>query len=314
MFSVSVRGSWQRKGLLAALTAAFFMGLTPVFGKIALDTGLPPFAVAAWRTVMAAGIMGAWLARQGRHRFYIHPLGLMGALLAGGLNGLGSLFFYMSLDDLGAALGQLLFSLHPLFLLLWVWLDREPVSRLSLLRVALAVPTVYLLTRPPGVQRISFLAVAMMLTASALYALHVPVNRRVLYEAPAPTVTFYTLLGMSLVVVLAYVLVGPVLVPAAWDQWRALVALAGVTFLSRLMLFAGVKRLGSLQTMLLTLGELGVALGFAHVWLGERLHPWQWWGVVGLLLILVLGYFERPTLSPRSQTGGWLRWLQPPRW
>ncbi len=288
------------------------MGLTPVFGKLALDTGFPPFGVAAWRTMMAAGLMGGWLLLQGRRRFYIHPLGLAGALLAGALNGLGSLFFYLSLRDLGAALGQLLFSLHPLFLLLWVWLDREPISTLSLARVALAVPTVYLLTRPTGVQRISLLAVAMMLLASALYALHVPVNRRVLYEAPAPTVTFYTLVGMSTVVLVAYLLVGPVALPGSWPQWRALLALAGVTFLSRLMLFLGVKRLGSLQTMLLTLGELGVTLFFAHVWLGERLQPLQWWGVAGLLLILVLGYFDRPAAPGPRPAGGWLRWLQPP--
>ncbi len=35
----------------------------------------------------------------------------------------------------------------------------------------------------------------MMLGAAALYALHLPINQRVLYEVPAPTVTLYTLLG-----------------------------------------------------------------------------------------------------------------------
>ena len=307
------RTSWRRQGLGAALGAAFFMGLTPIFGKITLDAGLPPFGVAAFRTTLATVCMGLWLARQRRRAFYIHPIGLAGALLAGALNGLGSLFFYLSLRPLGAALGQLLFSLHPLFLLLWVWLDREPISTLSLLRVALAVPTVYLLTQPSGGGHINWLAVGFMLLASALYALHVPINRRVLFEAPAPTVTFYTLTGMSVVVVLAYAVFGPLAWPVSWVQWRPLLALALATFLSRLTLFMGVKRLGSLQTMLLTVGELGVTLLFAHWWLGEQLNPLQWWGVAGLGLILLLGYFDRPAPSQPRPRGGWLRWLQPPR-
>lgn len=292
--------------------AAFFMGLTPIFGKLTLDAGLPPFGVAAFRTTLATVCMGLWLAGQRRRAFYIHPLGLIGALLAGALNGLGSLFFYLSLRSLGAALGQLLFSLHPLFLLLWVWLDREPISFLSLIRVALAIPTVYLLTQPSGKGSIPWLAVGFMLLASALYALHVPINRRVLFEAPAPTVTFYTLTGMSVVVILAYLIFGPLTWPERWTQWQPLLALALVTFLSRLTLFMGVKRLGSLQTMLLTLGELGVTLLFAHWWLGEQLNSMQWWGVGGLGLTLVLGYFDRPASSPSSSRGGWLRWLQPP--
>ncbi len=288
------------------------MGLTPIFGKLALDAGLPPFGVAALRTTLATGFMGLWLRASRRGSFYIHPIGLAGALLAGALNGLGSLFFYLSLRPLGAALGQLLFSLHPLFLLLWVWLDREPISILSLVRVALALPTVYLLTQPSGNGQGNWVAVGFMLLASALYALHVPINRRVLYEAPAPTVTFYTLTGMSAVVLLAYVFLGPLQWPATWSQWRPLLSLSLVTFLSRLTLFMGVKRLGSLQTMLLTIGELGVTLFFAHWWLGERLDPLQWWGVVGLGIILVLGYFDRPAAPHRPTGGGWLRWLQPP--
>ena len=48
-----------------------------------------------------------------------------------------------------------------------------------------------------------------MLGAAALYALHLPINQRVLYEVPAPTVTLYTLLAMSAVVVPAYLVFDP---------------------------------------------------------------------------------------------------------
>ncbi len=299
-------------GMAAALAAAFFMGLNPVLGKMALAAGLPAFGVAALRTVLAALLMGLWLRFWRPGGFYIHPIGLVGALLAGALNGLGSLFFFLSLKPLGAALGQLLFSLHPVFLILWVWLDREPISRLSLLRVALAIPTVVLLTRPTGTQQVALGPAALMLLASALYALHVPINRRVLYEAPAPTVTFYTLLSMSGVVVLAYLVLGPRALPTTWTQWKPLVALGLSTFLSRLTLFMGVKRLGSLQTMLVSLAEIGVSVLFAHLWLGETLTPTQFAGLGLLVLIVVLGHFDRPTAPRSRRPGGWLQWLQPP--
>ncbi len=303
------RLSRGRQGFLSALAAAFFMGLTPIFGKLALDAGLSPLAVAGLRTLMAALLMAlVLLVLRGPRGFYLHSLGLVGAMLAGALNGFGSLFFYLSLRPLGASLGQLLFSLHPVFLLVWVWLDREPVSWLTLMRVVLAVPTVYLLTQPAVGRGVQWWAVAAMLFASAMYALHVPVNRRILFEAPSPTVTFYTLVSMALVVLAAWGVFGDVSLPQAEAQWRPLLLLALVTFLSRLALFMGVKRLGSLQTMLVTLAELAVTLFFAHWWLGERLTPTQWWGVFGLAVILLLGHYDRPAPQSRGP-GGWLGWL-----
>ena len=46
----------------------------------------------------------------------------------------------------------------------------------------------------------------MMIGAAVLYAMHLPINQRVLYEVPAPTVALYTLLSMSAVVIPAYLL------------------------------------------------------------------------------------------------------------
>ena len=43
-----------------------------------------------------------------------------------------------------------------------------------------------------------------MLIGSAMYALHLPINQRVLYDVPAPTVTVYTLLAMSFIVIPVY--------------------------------------------------------------------------------------------------------------
>jgi drug/metabolite transporter (DMT)-like permease len=149
-----------------------------------------------------------------------------------------------------------------------------------------------------------------MLIAAALYALHLPINQRVLYDVPAPTVTVYTLLAMSLIVVPAYLIFDGGL-PKGNAPWTPVLALTAVTFCSRLLLFLGVKHIGGMQTALLGLGELIVAIVFSHLLLGESLTSLQWIGTVGLSISLLLVRFEMPPSQP-SHPHGLLSWLQPP--
>ena len=149
-----------------------------------------------------------------------------------------------------------------------------------------------------------------MLIAAALYALHLPINQRVLYDVPAPTVTVYTLLAMSLIVVPAYLIFDRSL-PGENAPWLPVFGLAAVTFFSRLLLFLGVKHIGGMQTALLGLGELLVAIVFSHLLLGESLTMWQWIGAAGLNLSLLLVWFEAPPSNP-APAPGLLGWLQPP--
>ncbi len=131
-----------------------------------------------------------------RSFLYIFPIGLAGCVLAGVINGVGSLFYYLALDRLSASLGQLLYSLYPFFVAIWLILDHQPPSWLTMLRLSIATAAVLLLTNVPGTH-VDPVGVVMMLVAAILYALHLPINQRVLYEVPAPTVTLYTLLSMS---------------------------------------------------------------------------------------------------------------------
>ena len=82
--------------------------MAPVFGKLAITQGFSPFAVVALRTGFAAGIMLIVMLLFYRQYLYIFPVGLVGCILAGAINGLGSLFYYLALERLDASLGQLL--------------------------------------------------------------------------------------------------------------------------------------------------------------------------------------------------------------
>jgi drug/metabolite transporter (DMT)-like permease len=298
-----------KKGLLAALASAGFLGLAPVLGKQAILLGLPWASVVAIRTVLAALLLLLLLAFKRRY-FYIYPAGLLGCVLAGLLNGFGSLFYYAALGRIPASLGQLLYSLYPYFLVAWLWIDHQPPTRLTFLRLALLIPAVLLLTHATQVQ-VDIWGVIMMLLAAALYAFHIPINQRVLYDMPAPTVTLYTLLSMSIVVIPAFLLTGDRLPPVLHAAWPAVLGLTLVTFLSRLTLFLGVKHIGGMQTAILGLGELLVTIILSHLWLAERLNGYQWAGACLLLASLALVWLEKP-LPRTAAKEGWLSWLRPP--
>ncbi len=300
------------KGIRAAVLSALFLGMTPIFGKQAILNGLPPLAVVALRTVLAALLLFVLIAAFKRPFLHIYPIGLVGCLLAGAINGIGSLFYYSALGRIDAGIGQLLYSFYPLFVALWLWLDKQPPSKLTLLRLGLAIPAVALLTLG-GTHRLDPLGMGMMLLAAALYALHLPVNQRVLFDVPAPTVTLYTLTAMSAVVVPAFLILGPVRLPTTVSTAWPVLGLTLVTFFSRITLFLGVKHIGGMQTALLGLSELLVTLGLSYVWLHESLSPLQWVGALLLAIILLLSGVDKapPPSRPLPNQGGWLSWLRP---
>jgi drug/metabolite transporter (DMT)-like permease len=264
--------------------------------------------VVALRTGLAAGLLFLLVAVFRRQYLFIFPVGFAGCMMAGIINGFGSIFYYMSLARLPASIGQMLYSLYPIFLMFGMILDRYTFSRLTLFRVLLATVAVVLLSGGTS-GTVDPVGILLMLAGSLLYALHLPINQRVLYEAPAPTVTLYTLLAMSAVVIPAYFLFDPKL-PVAVIPWTPVLGLTLVTFFSRLALFLGVKHLGGMQTALLGLSELLVAITFGHLWLGERLTTLQWLGTAVLVLSLLMVGRDQTHHPPRK--GGWLNWISTP--
>lgn len=306
------------KGISAAILSAIFLGLAPVFGKQAMLLGMSPLAVVAIRTVLAAVLLLCVMLIFYRPFLYIYPAGLLGCLIAGWINGIGSLFYYSAIGRLDASVGQLLYSLYPLFLVVWLSLDNQPPNRLTIFRLFLIVPSLVLLIQVKG-EGVDLIGVAQMLIAAALYALHLPINQRVLRDMPAPTVTLYTLLAMSAVVVPTFLFSGSFSTDTASSVAMAesvkrygfpILGITLVTFFSRVTLFLGVKHLGGMQTAFLGLGETLITILFAHLWLGERLSTLQWVGAVLLLFSLSLVALEKSGQKQPSP-GGFLNWLQP---
>ncbi len=307
-----------RAGLLAGLLTPVFMGMAPIFGKLAIRSGLDPYTLAAIRTAAAAAVLWVVYLIFFRRFIYIFPAGLLGTAAVGAVNGLGSLLYYnglLLLDD--ASLAQLLNMLYVVFVMLLTRIYGGHISRISLLRGALAFLAVYLLTGFDGAGRgaVHWLGVGLMIGSAFTYAYHVVIGQRGMFEMPAPTMALYALTWMAVTVVLGRLLLGRYLMgswaPVVPAGWLFVIGLTAVTALSRVTLFAGVRNLGALQTLLLSAAEIGVTLLAAFLMLGESLALPQWIGVLVLLASVALSRWDsdirdaayRPLLVP-SPLGG----------
>jgi hypothetical protein len=67
-----------------------------------------------------------------------------------------------------------------------------------------------------------------------------------------------------------------------------------------------------MQTALLGLSELLVAILLSHLWLHESLSPPQWLGALALAGSLMLVRYEQAVPRPAMETRGWWSWIRPP--
>lgn len=279
---------WQ-KGLLWALVSPIFLGTMPIFAKLAYAANIDVFTVAALRTTVAAVLMWAFAFFLGRKYIRSSTPAIIGSMLAGGINGLGSIFFYGSLTLIDASLGQLINVTYLIFITILLRLAGQSVSLLTIGRTLLAIAGIALLTIG-GVGAPNWLGVGLMLIAAFSYAVQLVIGQRVMYDIPAQTMTLYAITAMALVVNIAWLFATPELEDATAAGWRAVILMGIFTALSRLTLFIGVKHLGSIQAGLLGVLEVIVTIVIAIILLNESLELLQW---IGALIVLVSVYMIR---------------------
>jgi drug/metabolite transporter (DMT)-like permease len=298
----------RNQGIQAAFTSALFLGIIPILGKQSILFGFQPLAVVAFRTSLATLLIIFLVSIKNKGAFTIYPIGLVGCLLAGLINGIGSILYYSALSRMNASIAQLLYSFYPIFIALLQVVDKQKLSKITIIRLLISLPGVYLLVGS-ATNHVDPIGSLLMVGSAFLYALHLIINQRILYEVPAPTVTLYTLLSMSFTVCLAFSIFSPHL-PVEGTPYWPLIAMAVATVISRLALFKGLKHLGSLQTALLGFSEQFVTVFLAITILQEKLSLEQWLGagLIGFSLLLIA--FDKEVVATRNKSG-LLSWLDP---
>ncbi|OQY22493.1 MAG: hypothetical protein DRI77_09350 [Chloroflexi bacterium] len=278
----------QRQGIIATVIASFFLGWAPILGKMAYANGVTPYTLVAFRTVAAALLLWLVFALFWRREIPISWRDLVGCIGVGAVNGFGSLLYYTGLSHLDASRASLLNTLYPLWVVLFLFAAGQPLTRLTVARLALSTLGIYLLTRA-GPGDLNWLGVTLMVASAATYGWHLVLGQWVLADVPARKASLYILTTMACVVGVARAVQTQPVEPIAVTGWSIILALGLTTALSRLAMFSALKRLGGIETSLAGLLELLVSLILAFLILGERLTPVQWLGggLLGVSLILM---------------------------
>jgi len=282
----------QTTGIIVSLASAMIVGWAPIFGKMAYRVGVDPYTLAALRTILAATMLWVFYLVRWRQYIRIDWRNLLGCIGIGAVNGIGSLFYYTGLQRLDASLVSLLNSLYPLWVFILLSASGHAISRLAVARLALALVGLYFITLAGPLQPDS-LGVMLMLASAATYGWHLVLGQWILADVHSRTVTLYVLTTMAVVVGGVRLGGGQMLEPISGTGWEAILGLAIVTALSRLMMFAGLQRLGGVQTALLGITELITTLLVAFVVLGERLSQAQWLGGAIIIASVLLASREK---------------------
>lgn len=280
----------KQSGYIAVVLSPIFLGLSPIFGKLVLESGTDPLTVAAMRNTLVAVFLWTFYAIFWRKYIYIYPAGLIACIAIGVTNGIGSIFYYSGLNNLDASVAQLLNSSYLAFVLILTRLGGAKFGARTISRVFVALFGIFLITGGLTGDNTWF-GIGLMTGNAMLFAGTVVMSQRILYEMPAQTVTLYVMSAMASVVLifrLFYGIFNPSWPLLSMDAVLALGALTVTMALSRLFLFSGIKGVGSLQTALVAIAETAVAVSAAFIVLDESLGVIQWLGVAALTLSLFM--------------------------
>jgi drug/metabolite transporter (DMT)-like permease len=233
-----------------------------------------------------------------RRYLYIYPAGLMGCIVIGTINGIGSLFYYAGLQRLDASLVQLINGSYLVFALLISRIGGQRADARTMLRVLIAMSALILIAGF-GSGAINWVGVGLMLGSALMFAGTVILSQYVLFEMPAPTAALYILTTMGVVVTMVWLAVTPPLETPIIEAASLPIILLGIsTALSRIVMFASVKFLGGMQTAIIAALEIATGLILAVLLLGDTLTTMQWLGVFLLLLTILL--IRQKDLLPRG--------------
>ena len=283
--------------LLVAVSAAGF-GALAIFARYAYADGLNAPSIMFFRFSLATVAMfGLLLARRERLPQGAVLLTLMGM---GGVGYFGqAICFLTSLQYASSGLAALLLYLYPAFVaMLSAWLLKEPLEGIKIPALCLALAGTALTVGPEGGK---WQGILLAILAAAIYSVYIIVGTRVMKQVSAiqsSTVIF----GSAAVVSGITMLAGGSQLPATQAGWAALVSLVLISTVLPVSTFlAGLKRIGPVDTSMISTMEPAVTVVLAAVFLGETLKPVTLMGGAILLsAMLLLAYGELRRIRPKS--------------
>jgi drug/metabolite transporter (DMT)-like permease len=293
-------------GWAIALTAVTCFSVATPVARAVLVRGQDPVALLVVRMALATLLLGLTigltqprLLRADRHCFWA-------ASAAGAINSLGMLGYFWGLERLESSMAAMLIACSPIAVLSLLALRGERVTYRHAVRLALALAGVYLLIGPGG--EVDLVGVAWISGSLVCFAFQLVILQWYLVGYEARTVTFYVLLAMTAGVSVKWLTEGVGWTTLGRDGWLAALVLAVVsTYVSRLLHFTAIGRIGGGQVAMLSPVETLLTVLWSFLFLDERLSPVQW---VGGLLILTSAVLAIQRLSIARLRPRWRLWVK----
>lgn len=290
---------WLGWSMAGAAVLAFSL-ITPL-SKVGLGLGLTPVMQNIARLTLTVALLALTLAFTARGQLRIDRRGLGLCLGSGVLIGVGALIYLSGLARVDSSIAAMIFAIEPLLVLGLLALRGERFTYRQYVRLVLALTGVYFLVGPGG--RVDLLGAALVTLSTLFFALPMALMQWFLQGYDSRTVTFYMVLGMALISVVAWLAQGAPWRDPGTGGWLVILVLAVVcTYFSRLALTVAVKRLGSGQVSLLVPLELLLAVVWSVLFLGERLTPAQWLGGALILASAALAVVRLQRVPWRATT------------
>jgi drug/metabolite transporter (DMT)-like permease len=281
------RPSASTIGWSATLLSTLCFSIAAPIGTALINLGLDPTTILVLRFWLALALLFLTLRLSAPDKLRLPRRALLGVAVAGPSIGVGVLLYFWSLTRLHTSIAAMLIALEPLITLLMLALRGERFTYRILIRLGLGLVGVYFLVGLQG--SADWVGVLMVLGTAVLSSFHTVSLQWFLGDQDGRAVTTYIVLFMALTISAYWLIQRPPLTPVPWQGWLGAAALAVFsTYGARLLLFAGVKRLGGGQVALLAPVETMFTVIFSVIFLGDRLSAAQAVGGVFILASAVL--------------------------
>jgi drug/metabolite transporter (DMT)-like permease len=284
-------------GILLIVTSAAAFGTLGILGRFAYAAGLDTLTLMALRFSLAALVLLVMLAI--RHERLPRGGTLIRLVGMGAVGYVGQAFAYLSaLKYASPGLVALLLYLYPVFVVILsvIW-NHEPVNRVKVLALGLALIGVALTVGPEGGQLPGIL---LAISAAAIYSVYIIVGTKVMQQVSAfqsSAVIFFSA-GVTSSLLMT---VNGVHLPKAGTGWIVIAAIVVIATVFPVVTFlAGLRRIGATNAAMLSTLEPVVTVLLSALLLGEILKPVTLLGgglILAAVLVLMRSEMRRSALE-----------------
>ena len=185
-------------GWVMAFSATFSYSIATPTARAAIMGGFDPNALLFARMWLTVALLLLTMLLLNRRQLRAGGHCIQISLIAGLINGVGLLAYFWGLARLEASMAAMIISISPLIVLSLLALRGEKLTYRHLIRLALALGGLFLLIGPGGA--VDPLGILFVGIAALAFAVQLVIIQWYLVAHPARTVTFYQVLGMTILV------------------------------------------------------------------------------------------------------------------